>query len=412
MKDKEFSTIKKIAIIITLIAILNFFQGLVQNIIARKWDTLLEKSFTFLIYGAMIFWFWRYYLGGWSGLKKQKEASKERFERNKENIGIKDAIIFSLAWSKEIYEGIPGDRKKLVKVSFILIGMAGVIVFMHLGKYGLMSLLSIAGLTLAGVNLLIWVVGSERQEKERLSIELEAARKMQLGLMPSEAPSLSGFDIAGCCIPAHDVGGDLFDFVWFGKNREKLCIPVVDVSGKGMDAAFTAVYTSGALISEAQHEHDVVTVMDNLNSAIYSRQNRSRFVSLLMVALNIPSREIAFVNAGQSKPIFFRKNNVEILKGCGSRFPLGIRQTPDYKQEKLQLEQGDILLLYTDGVTEAMDENQEMFGENRLKDIFITMASREMTASGMVNEIKNEVIRFTGPGNPQDDLTIVIIKVI
>jgi serine phosphatase RsbU (regulator of sigma subunit) len=100
--------------------------------------------------------------------------------------------------------------------------------------------------------------------------------------MPTQDPTVQGFDISGCCIPAQDVGGDLFDYLWPDKNGRTLCITVVDVSGKGMDAALTAVYTSGALVSESQHEEDIVVIA--INTAIYSCQNQ-RFISIFMAAL-------------------------------------------------------------------------------------------------------------------------------
>ncbi|NIM10426.1 MAG: SpoIIE family protein phosphatase [Candidatus Aminicenantes bacterium] len=414
-EKKKLTVLQIVGILLLVIILLNFFQGVVISIIKRDWDSLYGRLSTLLVLVAIGYVLWDRIMGGWSGLMKHKDAAKEQFEKSKGDINIhniKDAAIFSLAWSREIYKSIPHDRKPLVKTSFILIGIAGGIVMLHLGQYGFLTLLVIAGLILAGVNLLIWVVGSERQEKDRIAIELETARKMQLSLMPTHDPEVRGFDISGCCIPAQDVGGDLFDFVWVGKGHKRLCIPIVDVSGKGMDAALTAVYTSGALVSEAQHEEDVVTVMNNLNSAIYSRQQRSRFVSLLMVALDIYSRKIEFVNAGQSKPILFRENRIEVLKGSGARFPLGVMESPHYRQEALQLQPGDLLLLYTDGVTEAMNAQEDMFGEDRLKNLFHNLARQDLSAAGMITGIKNEIVSFSGPDYQRDDLTIVIVKAI
>lgn len=414
-EKKKLTVLQIVGIVFLGVIVLNFFQGIVISIIKRDWDSLFRSISTLLVLGAIGYVLWDRVMGGWSGLMKHKDAAKEQFEKRKGDINIhniKDAAIFSLAWSREIYKSIPHDRKPLVKTSFILIGIAGGIVMLHLGKYGFLTLLVIAGLILAGMNLLIWVVGSERQEKDRIAIELETARKMQLSLMPTHDPEVRGFDISGCCIPAHDVGGDLFDFVWVGKGHKRLCIPIVDVSGKGMDAALTAVYTSGALVFAAQHEEDVVTVMNNLNSAIYSRQQRSRFVSLLMVALDISSRKIEYVNAGQSKPILFRENRVEVLKGSGARFPLGVMESPRYRQEALQLQRGDLLLLYTDGVTEAMNAQEDMFGEDRLKNLFHNLARQDLSAVGLVTGIKDEIVSFSGPDYQRDDLTIVVVKAI
>jgi serine phosphatase RsbU (regulator of sigma subunit) len=411
-KLTKWTTLQKIGFILVVVVLLNFVQGIFIAIRQQNWNSLFSKLTTLVILGILGLVMWDNIKQGWDSLLKRREATREQFVKSKGNINIKDAAVFSLTWSREIYRGIPEDRKPLVKTSFILIGIAVGIVMLHLGNYSFLIVLLIAGLILAGVNLLIWVVGSEREEKDRIAIELEAARKMQLSLMPTQDPEVTGFDISGCCIPARDVGGDLFDFVWTGKDHKKLCILVVDVSGKGMDAALTAVYTSGALVSEAQHEEDIVTVMDNLNSAIYSRQNRSRFVSLLMAALDVSSRRMEYVNAGQTKPLLMHNKQVEILKGEGARFPLGVMQSPRYRQKAVQLQAGDTLLLYTDGVTEAMNENQEMYGENRLTNLFVELVGNNLSAKDMVNTIKEDVLKFSEPNHQHDDLTIVVVRTI
>jgi len=411
-EKKKLTTLQIVGLVLLAVIMLNFIQGIVISIIKKDWNALYDSIATIVVLGVIIFILWGRITEGWSGLLKRREATKEHFEKDQKNINVKDAAIFSLTWSREIYRGIPDDRKPLVKTSFILIGIAGGIIWLHLGRYGFLAMLLIAGLILASVNLLIWVVGSERQEKDRIAIELDTARKMQLSLMPAKDPEINGFDISGTCIPALNVGGDLFDFVWLGKSHNKFCIPIVDVSGKGMDAALTAVYTSGALVSEAQHEEDVINVVDNLNSAIYSRQNRSRFVSLLIVALDVNSRQIEYINAGQSKPILLRDGEVSVLKGPGARFPLGVQEAPQYKAKAVQLQIGDILLLYTDGVTEAMNAQEEMFGEERLKKLFLDVGQQDLRASQIIETIKNEITSFSGPEQQHDDLTIVVIKAI
>jgi serine phosphatase RsbU (regulator of sigma subunit) len=411
-EKKKLTTLQILGLVLLVVIVMNFVGGIVNSIIKRDWNSLYDSIATMIVLGVIIFILWGRIIEGWSGLMKRREATREQFEKDQKNINIKDAAIFSLTWSREIYRGIPDDRKPLVKTSFILIGIAGGIVWLHLGRYGFLTLLLIAGLILAGVNLLIWVVGSERQEKNRIAIELDTARKMQLSLMPAKDPEINGFDISGACIPAQNVGGDLFDFVWLGKSHNKLCIPIVDVSGKGMDAALTAVYTSGALVSEAQHEENVINVVDNLNSAIYSRQNRSRFVSLLILALDVNSRKIEYINAGQSKPILLRNGEVSVLKGPGARFPLGVQEAPQYQTQAVQLHIGDILLLYTDGVTEAMNAQEEMFGEDRLKKLFLDIGHQDLRARQIIETIKDEIMRFSGPEQQHDDLTIVVIKAI
>ena len=406
------SRFQVIGIILVVVVAFNFIKGIFVAVRAQNWPDLYGKLATLAVL-VVVGYFYRAALKeGWSALKKRRELAREQFEKSGGDIDIKEAAIFSLAWSKEIYRNIPPDRKRLVKSSFILMGIGMGIMMIQLDSYSLLTILVVSALILAGVNLLIWVVGSEREEKDRMQIEMETARKMQLSLMPRQDPAVQGFDISGCCIPAKDVGGDLFDFVWSGKDRDKLCITVVDVSGKGMDAALTAVYTSGALIAEAMHEDDVVTVTQNLNSAIYSRNNRSRFVSMLVAALDVPARKIQYVNAGQSRPFLLRNSEISVLKNRGARFPLGVIETPAYKADDIELKPGDHLLLFTDGATEAMSETEEMFGEERLKTLFVESVTKCSRAADVVGVLRQEIMSFSGPDRQHDDLTIVVIKVI
>jgi len=401
-----------VGIIFLAIYVAQAVWGIVTAITTQNWPSLSGKVVTLVIIAVIIFVYRDTLKQGWDAMKKRRETARLEFEESKGDIGIKDAAIFSLTWSREIYKTIPEDRKRLVKTSFILIGIAMGIVMMQMDSYSFLTILTVFALILAGVNLLLWSVGSERAEKDRMQIELETARKMQMSLMPKQDPVVRGFDISGCCIPAHDVGGDLFDFVRSEKDKNKLCISVVDVSGKGMDAALTAVYTSGALVSEAQHEYGVATAVHNLNTAIYSRQNRGRFVSVLMAALDVSSRKMQFVNAGQVRPMLLRENRVTVLTSPGPRYPLGVKESPVYEAGDIQLKSGDQLLLYTDGVTEAMNTEEEMFGEDRLKTLFLELGRKNARASDMVNAVRHETMSFTGAAQQHDDITIVVVRVI
>lgn len=404
-KKKKLSGTQILLLWILALYILNLISSIANAVSTGDFGSLASRILPLVIIGFLMYR-WREFF------KDRREEYLKDFEKGGENVSMKDAAVFSLAYSKEIYNNIPEDRKPLVKISFWLIGISLGIMLLESGLSSLLVILFVIALALAGVNLLIWVVGSERQEKERIQVELETARRMQMSLMPTKDPSIKGFDVSGYCLPAHDVGGDLFDFAWSGQERNQLCIAVADVSGKGMDAALTAIYTSGAFVSEVQHEADVLKIMKHLNSAVYSRQNRSRFVSMLMVALDIERRHIHFVNAGQSRPLLLREGAVSVLAGPGARFPLGIRENPDYEVASLQLLSGDRLLLYTDGVTEAMDEEQEMFGQSRLIDLFIRLGGHGVPAQGIVSGIRDDILDFSAAGRLHDDLTLVTVSVL
>jgi hypothetical protein len=399
---------KSIVTIVLFIVISEYILKTVLFIKQGNWASLSGKLITLALVSIAAYIYRAQLKQWWENLKEFGDNARQEFEKSGGNAGITDAAIFSLIWSKEIHQNIPADRKHLVNSSFVLIGLAVGILLLQYNDF--LSIIVAPLLIFAGINLLIWGVGREREEQDRIRFELETARKMQISLMPTQDPTVQGFDISGCCIPAQDVGGDLFDYLWSDKNGRTLCITVVDVSGKGMDAALTAVYTSGALVSESQHEEDVVKVVGNLNTAIYSRQNRSRFVSILMMALDISSRRVRCVNAGQSRPLLLRGNRVSVLQTPGARFPLGVMESPIYQAIDIQLNPGDSLLLYTDGVTEAMNVNEEMFGDERLKTIFQSLALKHTRSVDMVNALKEEIINFAGTARQHDDLTIVIVK--
>lgn len=401
-KEKKITTLQILAFFILLIYVLNLAEGIYIVIKTGQWNSLVEKLLSLVIFGFIAY-------RSWESIRHGRESYRQRFEKNKENVGLKDAAMFSLTWSKEIYKRIPQDRKPLVQNAFVLIAIAMGIAYLQFGS--LLTILLIATLVLAGVNLLIWAVASEREERNRIQIEMETARSMQLSLMPEQDPEIQGFDISGLCIPAFEVGGDLYDYAWFQQQRKKLGVAIIDVSGKGMDAAFTAVYTSGAFNSEIQHQKDVLTVMGNLNSALYSLPDRNRFVTAFILALDVDSRQLDFVNAGQTRPLLRRENRIIELKNSGARFPLGIMPSPEYESVSLQLQSKDILLLYTDGVNEAMNSSLEMYGSDRLEEHLKLLGREKLSSTDMIMAIKDRILEFSAPAQQHDDITIVCIQV-
>jgi multisubunit Na+/H+ antiporter MnhC subunit len=169
--------------------------------------------------------------------EKRLEA-KRKIETSGEALKLWDAIAFSLLWSDEIYKGIPRDKSRLIIISYTLITI-GLLVPTLLLASDLMHLAISAALVLAAVNLLVWVVSTERGEKESLQTELQLARQVQSSLMPTHDPVVSGFDVSGRSVPALEVGGDHFAY----RVANGACdISVFDVSGKGMHAAMSAVF--------------------------------------------------------------------------------------------------------------------------------------------------------------------------
>ncbi|MBI5646250.1 MAG: SpoIIE family protein phosphatase [Ignavibacteriae bacterium] len=341
-------------------------------------------------------------------LQSARERYRQRFEESQDTLSVKDAALFSLSWSMEIYRGIPQDRKRLVKQAFLLIGLGMALVWLQLGSNGLTTLVLVGALVLAGVNLLVWVFSSERGERDRLRIELDTARHMQLSLMPTGDPCIRGYDIAGFCAPARDVGGDHFDYAHLGDGR--FAVAVVDVAGKGMDAAMTAVFTSGAFVATVQVDTDVPRVMTTLNTAVRSRADRTRFVSFFLLALKPASGEVEYCNAGQTRPLLLRNGEVLEMHNKGAHFPLGLVDNPEYTATNVVLRPGDLLLLFTDGLSEAMNPAREIFGAERIAETLRGLAARDADAATCIATIRDDVTRHAAGAEQHDDVTLVVIR--
>ncbi len=249
-----------------------------------------------------------------------------------------------------------------------------------------------------------------RLEKARIVNELKAAHDMQMGLMPTSAPHVAGFDIAGLCQPAEAVGGDFFDYFWLDAQKSKFGVVLVDVSDKAMKGAMTAVLTSGVMSAEIVHGHAPAALIQNLNRVMYSKTPANAFIALLFSTIDLSSKTLCFANAGLTRPLLRRGEEIIYLKAEGLHFPLGILQEVQYEEMSLPLQSGDLLVFYTDGLPEAMNENEELFDFARLERTLRALP-RHMPAAQVVHELLQEVQRFTGNAQQHDDLTIVVMRV-
>jgi serine phosphatase RsbU (regulator of sigma subunit) len=214
-------------------------------------------------------------------------------------------------------------------ISFTLIALGLVAAFLKLGG-GLMPLVISGTLVLAAVNLLAWVVSSERGEKETLQTELKLAHDVQISLMPKSCPPVEGFDIAGQSIAAKEVGGDHFDYCYSG-NRA-FGVSIFDVSGKGLHAAMSAVFTSGGFVSETKHSASPAEVLTRLNVSVYNHSQRGHFVAFLFAVLDLDKKTATFSNAGQMKPLLRTADEVTWLDSIGVTFPLGMTEFTNYHE--------------------------------------------------------------------------------
>jgi sigma-B regulation protein RsbU (phosphoserine phosphatase) len=267
-------------------------------------------------------------------------------------------------------------------------------------------------LVLGAVNLLVWVVSAERGERESLQTELRLAREVQSSLMPAAQPGVPGFDIAGFASPAREVGGDLYGYAWLEEKESLFGVSVFDVSGKGMQAAMAAVFTSGAFASETRVTSLPGEILTRLNRAVYAHSRRGHFVAFLLAALDVRTKTLSFANAGQTKPLLRSGGRVEWVDSVGVHFPLGMKEDTVFQERTIPLASGDVLALLTDGFTDAMNDRREMFGAERLQRILESSDIDGMPASVVLERCVAAVQEHASGAPQHDDMTMVVIRVV
>jgi sigma-B regulation protein RsbU (phosphoserine phosphatase) len=248
-------------------------------------------------------------------------------------------------------------------------------------------------------------------ERERMAKELEIARRVQMSLLPKTNPLLPGYDIAGICVPALEVGGDYYDFVNLGEK--KLGIAIGDVSGKGVPAAIYMTLTKGILQSHAEEHVSPKLVLTKVNSLMYRTIDRNSFVSMFYAILDVKARRIRFSRAGQCPLILTRRSGEKGAflspKGMALGLEMGSVFESVLEEEELRLQSGQVLVFYTDGFTEARNAHGEEFAESRLVE---SIAHHwEKSAQGIIDSVCRDVQFFIGATPAHDDMTMVVIKV-
>lgn len=243
-------------------------------------------------------------------------------------------------------------------------------------------------------------------EGHRLVSELEVAGKVLEGLLPHHTPRLDGFDIAAVYEPCSQVGGDYYDFVPLGEDRWG--IAVGDVAGKGIPAALLVAALRASIFSMAHSSLALRAIAARTNRLIYESVGESRYATLFYGVLDVPLRRIVYINAGHAPPILARSSGeIEMIHAGG--LPVGLFPAPRYFEQHLQFEVGDLLCLYTDGVTESADRSGDLFGRRRLADLLLRERTRGAPAAEITDRILRAARRFRG-GAPDDDTTAVILR--
>ena len=251
----------------------------------------------------------------------------------------------------------------------------------------------------------------DQAERERLKAEFGVARRAQENLLPASAPQLPGFGIAALCHPARECGGDLYDFIPLADD--KLGIVVADVSGKGVPAALYMTLTKGLLRSVSEEHSDPGEILRVVNKHLYEVCKRKVFVTLFFAVLDPATKTLTYARAGHNPPVWRKQfdQSIGFLKPAGIGLGLNAGKSFDrvLAVETINLTRDDLLIFYSDGITEAMNELQEEYGEERLMEV--AAITDGMGAEESLSAIFAHVSNFLGKTLPQDDQTLVVVRV-
>jgi sigma-B regulation protein RsbU (phosphoserine phosphatase) len=255
----------------------------------------------------------------------------------------------------------------------------------------------------------------ESEEKLRLERELEIAREVQAQLFPSSAPEVPGLTLYGVCKAARSVSGDYYDFLKLGENWVGLVLG--DVSGKGISAALLmaavqsalrAQFYDGFTLTRGSHPLPLspAAVVSRLNLQFYENTPREKYVTFFFGMYDAATRKLTYTNAGHLPPVLFHRGSVERLEVGGT--VVGLFSPLTYEQAEIQIQPGDLLLAFTDGITEPENIYGEEFGEDRVLEV----VRRALNASPqiLVEEIYRGVSDWTGSPELQDDMTMLVAK--
>jgi sigma-B regulation protein RsbU (phosphoserine phosphatase) len=233
--------------------------------------------------------------------------------------------------------------------------------------------------------------------------DLRAAAELQSVLLPAEAPRVAGLETAIGLRPAREISGDLYDF--FEHHDSRFVIAFGDSSGKGAAAALFGAMVSGRLRTMAPRRPRPAELMKALNDALMQRQVAGRYLTLLLVLWHAPSKTFTMSNAGGSPPMVLREGEIQRIQAEG--VPIGLLPDREYDEVTFEAREGDVLVLFSDGVTDHLSPAGEEFGRSRLAQAI--RGCRDMSPAAMVDKIFEDLDRFNL--ERFDDQTLIIMKV-
>jgi sigma-B regulation protein RsbU (phosphoserine phosphatase) len=243
-------------------------------------------------------------------------------------------------------------------------------------------------------------------QEQRLEHDLDMAREVQLRLLPPKPSRMPHAEFATRFLPARTIGGDLYDFLRY--DDQCIGIAMGDVSGKAAPAALYAALISGIMRAATSQALSPAAMLKQLNDSLQERKMDAQYVTMLFAVWNDEKQTLQIANAGAVQPLFCRAGQVETVQAEG--FPLGMFKDVSYEEFTLSTRPGDAIIFFSDGIVDAVNEQEEMFGTERLTEL----VGRQLknTAEGMVDAIYQELSAFQGGVERFDDETVVVLKVL
>jgi sigma-B regulation protein RsbU (phosphoserine phosphatase) len=245
----------------------------------------------------------------------------------------------------------------------------------------------------------------EQQAYLRMQEEVRLASMIVRDLLPKTAPQIPGYDLAGRTIPAQMVGGDYFDFIAMGSDHLAVCLG--DVSGKGLGASLLMANLQATLRGQSLHEIPVKSRLTRSNELLYRSTDPEKFATLFYGVLDLQHHTINFCNAGHENPFLFKPGG-DVRRLVVGGTVLGVLDQFPYEEDVVPVDPGDVLVVFSDGITEAFNLDDEQFGERRLEHVIRSCIAEP--AEVIIDKIVDAVKVYAGDAPQADDLTLVVMK--
>ncbi len=333
--------------------------------------------------------------GQLAGVEEEVDSGKSRWPSRKRS-AKGAALARALAATDEVLVPIMKER---VFVGYIALGEKTYGLKYSAGELSLLSAMSNQiGVALDNIRLV-----RENVEKKVLEGELEIARRVQVRLLPSDAPVIKGYQLSASTVPSRYVGGDFYDFELVDDNH--LVVVVADVSGKGIPASLLMATLHAAVNSNSDVRDKPALMLQRVNNLLYNRTSAEEFATVFYGVVDLASGSLRYANAGHEFPYVVSHDGVRRLDGSG--LVLGALEGIPYEEENGTIPAGGSLVLFTDGVTDATTAGGERFGQERLCGVLESNGGRD--SSFLCAMLLDTVQQFSRDGEYQDDLTLVVL---